>query len=171
MSGRTKDAKTDGAPVERRLGNKNRFGEEMVGLGRGGRLEQKIRERGLRPVGRELCVQGGWCEAQTTPALPAARGPAVPGSHWHIPGHSAGLEAAHQGPLLGGRLLPIPPGNMLALGSFGSSQSPKSLQFLPTMFCPKAASLPQTSASPPGCLPCKPEAYLRLHGDLDWLWQ
>lgn len=54
MSGRTKDAKTDGAPVERRLGNKNRFGEQMVALG--GRFEQKIRERGLRPVGRALCV-------------------------------------------------------------------------------------------------------------------
>lgn len=42
------------------------------------------------------------------PSLPAARGPAAPGNHWHTPCHSAGLGAVHQAPLLGGKLLPVP---------------------------------------------------------------
>lgn len=33
MSGRTTDAKNDGAPVEWRLGNKNRFGKQDDGVG------------------------------------------------------------------------------------------------------------------------------------------
>lgn len=106
MSGRTKDSKNDGAPVEGRFGNKNRFGTQDDGVGR--RFEQKIKDLSLRYVVRGLCIQGSWYEEQTTSALPGAHDPAVPGSHWHIPGHSAGLEAAHRGPLLGGKQLPIP---------------------------------------------------------------
>lgn len=44
---------------------------------------------------------------RSSASLPAARGPAAPGSHWHTPGQSVGLEAAHQVPLLGGKLLPV----------------------------------------------------------------
>lgn len=55
---------------------------------------------------RKLCIQKGG--RRSNDSLPAAHGPAAPGSHLHTPGHSAGLEASHQGPLLGGKLLPVP---------------------------------------------------------------
>lgn len=81
--------------METRTHSGNRWG-----VGR--RSEPKIR---VQACG--LCIQGGRCEEQTPPALPAARGPAVPGSHWHIAGQSVGLGAARLEPLPGGRRLPV----------------------------------------------------------------
>lgn len=93
-------------------------------------------------MARGLCTQGSWREERETSSLPGAHGPAVPGSHWHIPGHSAGLGAAHRGPLLGGKLLPMPRSNIVTLGSQRASGPPNPCSFSPTMLCPKAASLP-----------------------------
>lgn len=113
------EARRDGKGREAgQVGEETREEEEEVkGRTMGGPEKGDLKMRmdlgtglGLRCSGNCVCKRLGQRPGQgaMNALLPAARGPAAPGSRWHIPGHSAGLEAAHQVPLLGGKLLPVP---------------------------------------------------------------